>query len=182
VPGAKAVAVRDGAGQPSVFTEGNHHVSVFEFIDSKKGPVWYTPGPVPRLDAMRRKSLKNKVPNTEVVRTSDGKSSSFVLHLMQGDTVEMLDMVKGRRDLYIVASLSEGDYAFLRHTKTVPSAKTLGITLGQLRKKMQDSGDRLRIRNIDELRVRDCRKVEVDPSGRVHYADGGAKVRGEAAP
>jgi CRISPR-associated endonuclease Csn1 len=176
IPGKKAEPVRPGDREPTVFAEGNHHVVVFATQDPKKGLIWYTPGPVTRWEAIRRKSK-----GFDVIRTSDGPAANFVFCLMAGDMVEMLDKVTGRRELYVLASLSDRDYAFLRHNKSVPSAKGMGLTLGQLRRKMQDAGDRLRISNLDELRVRNCRKVEVDPLGRVHYLKSGKQARGAVA-
>jgi CRISPR-associated endonuclease Csn1 len=175
IPGKKLVPVRDGRDQPTVAAKENHHVAIFEIDDPTKGFLWYAPPPVTLMQAMRRKATRDKDPNVQVVRTSDGRNARFVFHLMKGDMVEMFDSpsgrkrvrgkVSGQKDLYVIDSLSEGDYSFSRHTKSLSAAKADGAKLGQL----EERGDRIRIRSIDELRKRECRKVEVDPLGCVHY-------------
>jgi len=126
-------------------------------------------------EAMRRKERHKKDPNVQVIRTDDGRNSRLVFTLMKGDMVEMVDApsgrkraagaMTGRRDLYVLDSLSEGDYSFSRHTKSLSAATAEGLTLAQL----EERGDRIRIRSIDELRLRGCRKAEVDPIGLVSY-------------
>lgn len=170
VPGTKMVPVRAGL----VATKENHHVVVFEMLDSKKGRIWYAPTPVTLKEAMHRKQARKKDASVEIIRTRDANNSP-VFYLMKGDMVEMLDApsglkrvtsgMNGRRDLYVVDSLSEGDYSFSRQTKSLSAAKADGITTAQLKER----GDRIRIRTIDELRLRGCRKVEVDPIGRVIF-------------
>ena len=175
VPGSNAQAVRRGDDQPSIFTEENHHVVIFEYVDPVKGPLWYTPGPVTRFEVVQRKAaakreaaakgIKKQPQPYPIVLKNDGPESNYVMHLMKGDAVEMLDFASGARDIYIFSSLSEGDYVFLRHNVSVPSAKALGLTLSQMRKKMQESGDRVRI-GLDKLRQWGCQKVKLDPLGQ----------------
>lgn len=177
--GAKAQPLRQGDNQPSIFTSENHHVVIFNYIDPVKGPIWYTPGPVTRFEVMQRraaakreavaKGIKDPQPYPIVLR-SDGPESNCVMYLMKGDAVEMLDCATGARDIYVFTSLSQGDYVFLRHNVSVPSARALGLTLSQMRKKMQDSGDRVRI-GLDKLRQWGCQKVKLDPLGQWTYCN-----------
>ena len=177
--GSKSQPVRQGHNQPSVFTAENHHVVIFERSDPVKGPYWYTPGPMTRLEAMKkraeakreakRKKLDQPQPYPIIVKT-DGPGSTYIMHLMKGDAVEMLDHVNDVRDIYIFASMSDGDYAFLRHSTAVPSAKAMGLSQGQMRRQLQDRGDRVRVRmNLDKLREWECKKVVLDPLGKVIY-------------
>lgn len=173
VPGSKAIAVRQGEDEPSIFTAKNHHVVIFQQIDPLKGPYWYTPGPVTRLEAMQKRAeAKRKKLNQpyQIVEKTDGPSSEYIMHLMKGDAVEMLDHVNDMRDIYILTSMSDGDYAFLRHSTAIPSAKAVGLSLGQMRRQLHDRGDRVRVRmNLDKLREWDCKKVVLDPLGKVIY-------------
>jgi CRISPR-associated endonuclease Csn1 len=175
IPGAKSESIREGDGQPSIFTSENHHVVILERVDPVKGPYWYTPGPVTRLEAMKqiteakRKKLDQPQPYP-IIEKTDGPGSKYVMHLMKGDAVEMLDTVNDVRDIYIFASMSDGDYAFLRHSTVVPSAKAMGLSQGAMRQHLQDRGDRVRIRmNLDKLREWECKKVVLDPLGQVVY-------------
>jgi len=173
IPAAKAQPLGIGDDQPSIFTAENHHVVVFQRIDSIKGPYWYTPGPVTRLEAMKKRadSKRKKLEQPyQIVEKLDGLGSQYVMHLMKGDAVEMLDHVNDVRDIYIFASMSDGDYAFLRHSTSVPSAKAMGLSQGQMRRQLHDRGDRVRVRmNLDKLREWDCKKVILDPLGKVIY-------------
>jgi CRISPR-associated endonuclease Csn1 len=169
VPGKKMIPVRTGL----VAAQENHHVVIFETHDPKKGSVWYSPTPVSLKEAMDRKVARRKNASIEVIMMTDGGNVP-VFYLMKGDMVEMLDApsgtkrakgMNGRRDLYVLDSLSEGDYSFSRHNKSLSAAKAKGTTLAQL----EARGDRIRIRSIDELRLRGCRKVEIDPLGHTSY-------------
>jgi CRISPR-associated endonuclease Csn1 len=158
-------------GQPSIKLAENHHLVIFEREEQDGETEWYTPGPVSRFEVMRKKDAAKraglKQPYT-VVEKKDGPGSKYKMFLMKGDAVEMLDAKNDLRDIYILSSMSDGDYVFLRHSVSVPSPKALGLSLPQMRKKMQDTGDRVRIR-IDRLREWDCRKVVLDPLGKAFY-------------
>lgn len=159
-------------GQPSVKTGENHHFVVFERMNDNGEPEWYSPGPVTRRDAMRRKDAAKRagIKPYPIIETNDGPGSRYVMHLMKGDAVVMRDN-EDRVELYILASASEGDYVFLRHSAVVPSPRSVGLTLSEVRKQMQDRGDRVRITNPSVLRQRDCRKVSLDPLGRWTYCE-----------
>jgi CRISPR-associated endonuclease Csn1 len=156
-----------------VIENNNHHVVIFQQSDTGDRARWYTHGPVSRFEAMTRladaKRAGTKPPH-QIISAKDGSNSAFVMSLMKGDCVEMRDPVNDVLDIYRVASMSEDDYAFIRHNVSMPSAKDLGLTTSQLRQLQINRGDRVRIRaNIDELRKLDCKKVNVDPLGRVTY-------------
>jgi CRISPR-associated endonuclease Csn1 len=155
-----------------VIENNNHHVVIFQQPATGDDNRWYTHGPVSRFEAMAKLTnakREGKGPPHQIVTTKDG-SSTFIMSLMKGDCVEMRDPVNDVTDIYRVSSMSENDYAFIRHNMGMPSAKDLGLTTSQLRQLQISRGDRVRIRgNIDDLRSLDCKKVNVDPLGRVAY-------------
>jgi CRISPR-associated endonuclease Csn1 len=162
--------ISSGERERYVASAGNHHIAIFETVDKKGQRVWESPGVVSRLDAVLAKGPKHpKGTKFDLIRKQlpEAEDARFLFSLMIGDMVEMMDRTSGQRDYYTVSSISEGEYVFLRHSKVVPSATSLGLTLPQLRKSLQDRGDRLRIGSIDDLRLRDCRKVFVDVLGKV---------------
>lgn len=157
----------------AVLNAENHHIVIFKRIDPVAGELWYTPGPVTRLKAMRdraqeAKRIAPKKGPYEIVNKKDGEGSTYVMHLMKGDAVKMLDPVNDLRDVYIFSSMSDGDYVFLRHSAVVSSAKKMGLTTPQMRSEMQKSGDRVRTR-LDRLRELECEKITLDPLGKVIY-------------
>jgi CRISPR-associated endonuclease Csn1 len=157
----------------AVLNAENHHIVIFKRIDPVAGELWYTPGPVTRLRAMRDRAqeanrIAPKKGPYEIVNKKDGEGATYVMHLMKGDAVEMLDHVNDLRDIYIFSSMSDGDYVFLRHSAVVSSAKKAGLTLSQMRSEMQKSGDRVRTR-LDRLREWECEKITLDPLGKVIY-------------
>lgn len=166
--GLKLETLRQGA----VLNAENHHIVIFKRTDPVAGELWYTPGPITRLEAMRKRAQEAKRTlkkgSYEIVKKTDGEGSTYVMHLMKGDAVEMLDHVNDLRDIYIFSSMSDGDYVFLRHSAVVSSAKKIGLTLSQMRSEMQKNGDRVRTR-LDRLREWECEKVTLDPLGRVIY-------------
>jgi len=119
--------------------------------------------------AQEAKRIAPKKGPYEIVNKKDGEGSTYVMHLMKGDAVEMLDPVNDLRDVYIFSSMSDGDYVFLRHSAVVSSAKKMGLTLSQMRSEMQKSGDRVRTR-LDRLRELECEKITLDPLGKVIYS------------
>ena len=165
------LGIGSSADKRHVIENNNHHVVIFREPGTGYDARWYTHGPVSRFEAMSRliraKREKGEPPH-QIVVTADG-ASTFVMSLMKGDCVEMRDPVNDVTDIYRVASMSENDYAFIRHNVSMPSAKDLGLTTSQLRQLHISRGDRVRIRgNIDDLRGLDCKKVTVDPLGKAH--------------
>ncbi|HEY1902579.1 MAG TPA: type II CRISPR RNA-guided endonuclease Cas9 [Terracidiphilus sp.] len=158
-------------GQPSVKLGENHHFVILEHTNDDEEAEWYTPGAVSRFEVMRKRDAARRAGMKQpysIVEKSDGPKSRYVMHLMKGDAVEMLNKITDTRDIYICTSFSDGDYAFLRHNVSVPSPKSLNLTLSQLRKKMNDNGDRVRI-SLEKMRQWGCRKVELDHLGHWKY-------------
>jgi CRISPR-associated endonuclease Csn1 len=169
VPASSVARLERREGQPSIKLGENHHFVIFERTSEDGKPMWYTPGPVSRFEVMKKKDRAKREGISQpypLIETKDGPGSTYKMFLMKGDAVRMRDPVNDLDDTYIFASSSEGDYAFLRHSTSVPSPKSLGLTQGAMRQQMQARGDRIRIRNIDKLRELKCRKIMLDPLGR----------------
>ena len=157
---------RDGA--PSVKLKENHHFVVFSHMEDNGEEIWYTPGPVSRFEVMRRKDAAKRTGMKQpypVVEESDGPGSEYQMFLMKGDAVVMRDPKTDIEEVYILSSMSDGDFVFLRHNASVPSPKDLDLKQAQVRKKMQDVGDRIRTTSVDRMRELGCRKIVLDPLG-----------------
>ena len=94
----------------------------------------------------------------EVMNALGQPDFQFLFSLMSGDMVEIEDN-DGRRGLFVVRGISERDFTFARHT------------CAMLKEDMKKTRHWLRIRSIEKLRQRGCRKVSVDPLGRVREAN-----------
>jgi len=137
-----------------VWLRSNHHMGVFAGRDAKGREVWdYIV--VSRLDAFERRRSGQPVVQKDLPGQPDFQ---FLFSLMSGDMVEIEDN-DGRRGLFVVRSISKGDFNFARHT------------CAMLKEDMAKTRHWLRIRSIEKLRQRGCRKVSVDPLGRVREAN-----------
>jgi hypothetical protein len=108
--------------------------------------------------ALRRKLgtevIEKKLPGVEEAR--------YLFTLMSGDVVEMDDEKLGRRNLFVVRTVSDFEITFLRHSdarKLAEVAKQRGA---------DTTADLIRALSIDKLRQWNCRKVFVDVLGKVH--------------
>lgn len=164
VPIRKA-RVRDG-GTPQPIGQGerrrhiqtgnNHHVAIFSGPGKRgKREAWHAVV-VSRLEAMARKKDGRAIIERSL---PDHPEWEFQFSLMGGDMVEM-DDPKGGRSLFVVRTISEDkegnqEIDLVRHIDS------------RLIADMKKTGDWIRIRNVDELRARGCRKVLVSVLGEV---------------
>jgi len=127
----------------NVATGDNHHAEFFEATNAKGEKVWQD-CIVTRLEAMKRRKLKQPV-----VPPQDGDGNPMVLSLAIGDTVKLL--WNDKPVIAVVQTLSKSDYRF----RPVNDARKAG-----------DLGDDcIRIRSPKELCRCACQVIRVSPLG-----------------
>jgi len=161
-------ATRERQVQPG----SNHHVEIFSIAETPGKPERWVAAVVSLLEASERQRMKLPVVNH---RHPDGDDYQFMFSLMNGDVVEMDDPRINGRNLFVVRGISEDAINFVRHNEARRKE--------DLSKTSDRSGDFVRARNVERLREWNCRKVTVDPVGRVHYLNegGGCSAFGAAA-
>jgi len=145
-------SVGETSRKRNVCSESNHHVEIFEYTDKKGGKKWdgYV---VSLLEAKHR--LANGEP---VVRHELGEGKCFLFSLTTGDTIE-LDNEKGVRSLYVIRSIPKSKQIFF-----------VSLNDARLKKDIRETKDWLSSR-IEPLRQANCKKVIIDPIGRVRWAN-----------
>ena len=128
----------------NVATGENHHAEFFEVTNGKGEKVWQD-CVVTRLEAMKRKKLKQMI-----VAEQDGDGNPRVLFLAIGDTVKL--QWNDKPVIAVVRSLSKGDYEF----RPVNDAREAG-DLGE---------DGIRI-SLKKMRLCGCQIVRVSPLGEI---------------
>lgn len=163
-PASGVTEIAGGARQRQVVLANNHHLEVFVGRDLRGREKWQC-RIVTRLEACRRRArcrCQAGAPCFCVVNRrweGDGEFE-FLFSLMAGDTVELRTDEADAPRLFVLRSISDGDYWFMPNTLT-----------GNV-KRLQREGRLVRIRTDDGLRQRACRKVEIDVLGRVFEAGG----------
>lgn len=151
----KVARIGQGVRQRYVSTSGNHHVAIYEGRDDKGRPVWDAEV-VSLLDAHRLR--KNKEP---IVRRNlpEAPEFEFKFSLMGGDMVEMEHPKKKTRGLFVLRTISQTAQG--RIELSFADSRD-----ARLKTEIIKSGDWIR-QDIGPLRKLGCRKVAVDPLGRV---------------
>ena len=75
--------------------------------------MWESPGVVSRLEAMHRKRAGRPIIEKVLPGAEDAR---FLFSLMGGDVVEMDDLTFGRRNIFVVRTISDAEINFVRHT------------------------------------------------------------------
>jgi CRISPR-associated endonuclease Csn1 len=144
--------LRAGDSTRFVMSDTNHHAEVFEYTD-KKGNVKWDFEVVPMIEAYRRRSA-----GEPVIRKELGEGKKFLFSLAPGDTIE-IDVEDGKRKLFVV--------------RTVPQSKQImfvSLNDARLQKEIKEAGCWFS-KKPDTLRQVNCRKVYVDPIGKVRYSN-----------
>lgn len=154
----KVQPIGQGPSQRYVVSADNHHIAIFSGRTPRGRDCWVGKV-VNRMDAIERKRMGAPVVQRKLPETPD---FDFVFSLMGGDLVEMNDN-DGRSNLFVVRVISEAssgaiELCFCRHTDA------------RMIKDMKAAGSWVRIRSVDQLRERACRKVVIDPLGNIAEA------------
>jgi len=155
---ASVVALGTGARERHVLPGANHHLEIFEVCDRAGRPRWKGKV-VSRLEAYQRART-----GQPIVQRDHGPGTRFLFSLVSnpgGDTIE-LDEPDGSRRLYLVESIS----------RTADGAIQIEfVPLNDARRAAERRELKERHRaSLERLRKRNCRKVVVDPIGRVFPA------------
>ncbi len=156
---ASPMTVGQGPRERHVAPGSNHHVEIFEVKDKKGKPKWEGEV-VSRFEAMRRK--KEKEP---IVKRDHGPDKKFLFSLALGEVIE-IDEEEGKRGMYVIRGVS----TVKPKDKPYPHLSFVRINDARLKKDIiaaKDWGTSL----LDPLRKLNCRKVSVDPLGRVRPAN-----------
>lgn len=150
--------------QRRILERASHHIELFAGRDRKNRDVWKG-RVISRLKAQQLRAAHQQIVN----QGFDEPGFEFLFSLMGGDTVEM-QWDKDQREIAVVRTVSQSpatgiiELAFVRHTQ---AAKITDI---KAQEKLSGRVEWLRITRLTELQERGCRKVTVDPIGRVREA------------
>jgi CRISPR-associated endonuclease Csn1 len=145
----KPVRIASGDRERYVQLNANDHTVIFSERNADGAKVRWRELVVTRFEALARVRLGHP----PVLRDL-GAGREFVFSLRRNDCIE-LDDVDGSRRLYRVMNVSKGDME-IQHLSDARTSKVL-----------RTNKLRMRISNIDELRRRRCRKVQISPLGDV---------------
>jgi len=156
---ASPMTVGAGPRERHVSPGSNHHVEIFEVKD-KKGKVKWDGEVVSRFEAMRRK--KDKEP---IVKKDHGPDKKFIFSLALGEVIE-IDEENGKRGLYVIRGVTPAKIS----NKLMPRLSFAKINDARLKKEIIAAKE-WSTSLLDPLRKLNCRKVTVDPLGRVRPAN-----------
>ncbi len=156
---ASPMTVGAGPRERHVSPGSNHHVEIFEVKD-KKGKVKWDGEVVSRFEAMKRK--KEKQP---IVKRDHGPDKKFIFSLALGEVIK-IDEENGKRGLYVIRSV----FSNINKDKKSPRLAFVKINDARLKKDIKQAGD-WKTSFLEPLRKLNCRKVSVDPLGRVRPAN-----------
>jgi len=145
--------VGEGSRERQVALANNHHAEILAEVDESGRERRWDAVIVSLFEAVARRNQDRTPGSRPVVQRDHGPGRLFKFSLMKGDTVEVDD--NGRRALFVVRSISEGDMPMVR----VHDARKISD--------IKKEKAWLRIRSIDQLRQLNCVKVCVDALGRV---------------
>ena len=151
--------IATGERERYVASAGNHHVAVFETIAKNGGKMWESPGVVSRLEATQRKRAGRPIIEKVLPGPEDAR---YLFNLMGGDVVEMDDLRLGRRNIFVVRTISDAEINFVRHSDARRKA--------DLQPGSDTKADLVRTQGsgkFDKLRQWNCRKLFVDVLGKV---------------
>jgi len=129
----------------------NHHMEILAALD-KKAEIKWVDAVVSRYEAFRRKTQRKPI-----VQREHDPDMQFVMSLAPGEIIE-LDEDGGGRGLYVVRSISKDLIEFT----SIKDARRQDII-----KKAKAWGKR----RVNYLRRANCRKVVIDPLGRIQSAN-----------
>ncbi len=151
--------IATGERERYVASAGNHHVAIFETLAKSGKRIWESPGVVSRLEATERKRAGRPIIEKLLPGAEDAR---YLFSLMGGDVVEMDDLTLGRRNVFVVRTISDAEINFVRHSDA--RKKT------DLRKGSDTRAELVRAQGtgkFDKLHQWNCRKLFVDVLGRV---------------
>ncbi len=147
----KPVSVGQGPRERYVQPGNNHHVEIFARLDGQGREVAWEGLPVSLLDAIQRRRQKQPV---VCRRYGEDGQHQFKFSLMGGDIVE----------------ISGGDRPGLYRVRTIASNEQIALVRINDARIVKEMGDDFWRPRPNVLRQLGCRKVSVDPLGRVHPA------------
>lgn len=149
-PGNAVVSVGSGPRERYVMPGNNHHVEIFEVIDTSGRVAWHG-RVVTLLEAMDRKRRKKPIVDRQWRGDGEGR---FLFSLSGGDTIRTRD------GIFLVSTFST--------IKNGITFELVGVTDARQEKERRASGARRGLRpSLSRLRDGQCEKVVVDPLGRV---------------
>jgi CRISPR-associated endonuclease Csn1 len=147
-----------GASERYVLPGNNHHVEIFAQLDKSGNEIKWTGNVVSLLEATER--ARNK---EQIVRRNNERNERFKFSLCCGDIVSLQQNQDVQDGLFIVRMISQESRASAR----------VGLVPLEDARKLQDKNNPADYRRfvIDKLRLMKCRKVSVDPLGRITEAN-----------
>ncbi len=140
----------EGRGR-NVAPSNNHHMEIIEILDDKGKTVKWDAEVVSLFEAKQRLRRGERV-----VKTDHGPKTCFLFSLANGDIID-LDGEDGTRGLYRIRSLYE-------------DKRIRRIDINDARK-IGDISRKGQLMPPNRLRERNCRKVTIDPIGRIRWAN-----------
>jgi CRISPR-associated endonuclease Csn1 len=147
-----------GSSERFVLPGNNHHMEVFARLDKSGNEIKWTGNVVSLLEATERAHHKE-----QIVRRTNANNEQFKFSLCCGDIVSMQQTENAQDGHFVIRMISHEANGSVR----------VGLVPFEDARKLQDKKNPADYRRyvIDKLRVMKCRKVSVDPLGRITEAN-----------